>query len=77
MSTIISNRFKILLSQKEEQEQRHISLLEVHNQTGINWRTLQSWSNNKVTRFDSPILITLCEYFGCNIEDLIQITKEF
>lgn len=77
MSTIISNRFQVLLSQKEEQEQRNISLLEVHNQTGINWRTLQSWSNNKVSRFDSPILITLCEYFECNIEDLIQLIKDF
>ena len=76
MSTIILNRFQVLLSQKEEQEQRHISLLEVHNQTGINWRTLQSWSNNKVSRFDSPILITLCEYFECELSDLIIITQK-
>jgi putative transcriptional regulator len=75
MSTTISNRFQILLSQKEEKEKRHISLLEVHNQTGINWRTLQSWSKNKVTRFDSSILITLCEFFDCNIEELIQFKK--
>lgn len=75
MSTIISNRFQILLSQKEVQEQRHISLLEVHNLTGINWRTLQSWSNNKVTRFDSSILIALCEYFECELTDLIEIIR--
>lgn len=75
MSTIISNRFQILLSQKEEQEQRHISLLEVHNKTGINWRTLQSWSNNKVTRFDSSILIALCEYFDCELIDLLQLEQ--
>ena len=32
--------------------------------TGLNWRTLQSWSNNKITRFDSSIIISLCEYFN-------------
>lgn len=75
MSIIITNRFLSLLSEKEKKEQRHIPLLEVHNKTGINWRTLQSWSNNKVTRFDSSILIALCEYFDCNIEDLILIHR--
>ena len=73
MAAGIRNRFEILLSEKEKRERRRISLLEIHNQTGLNWRTLQSWSNNTVTRFDSEILIVLCEYFECDLCDLLQI----
>ena len=75
MPTGITNRFRILLAEKETREQRRISLKEVQRQTGIAWGTLQSWANNKVTRFDTPVVVALCEYFECDLEDLLRLEK--
>jgi len=67
----VYNRFRVLLAEKAEKEQRNIPLTEVERQTGIAWTTLQSWANNKVTRFDVPVIIGLCDFLNCDIVDLI------
>ena len=55
-------KFRVLLAQKAETERRNITLKEVRKKTGIAWTTLQSWANNKVKRFDAPVIIKLCDY---------------
>ena len=71
----LHNRFRVLLANKAEGEQRNISLKEVERQTGIAWSTLQSWANNKVTRYDAPVIMALCDYLGCDVGDLIVYEK--
>lgn len=72
----VYNRFRVLLAEKAEKEQRNIPLKEVERQTGIAWTTLQSWANNKVTRFDVPVIIGLCDFLNCNVGDLILYERE-
>jgi putative transcriptional regulator len=72
----IVNRFRVLLAEKAEKEQKNIPLKEVERQTGITWTTLQSWANNKVTRFDAPVIIALCDYLECEVGDLLVYRKE-
>lgn len=67
----VYNSFRVLLARKVEREQRNISLKEVQRETGIAWTTLQSWANNKVNRFDSPVIEALCDYLNCGVGDLI------
>ena len=72
----VYNRFRVLLAEKAEKEQHNIPLTEVERQTGIAWTTLQAWANNKVTRFDVPVIIALCDYLNCNLGDLIIYEQE-
>jgi putative transcriptional regulator len=76
MTGKISNRFRILLAQKATREQRNIALKEVGRETGIAWSTLNVWANNQVTRYDAPIIRALCEYFDCQVGDLIIIERD-
>lgn len=76
MTGKVYNRFRVLLAQKAEKEQRNISLKEVQRETSIAWSTLQSWANNKVTRFDIPLIVALCDYLNCDIGDLIMYERE-
>ncbi len=76
MPGTISNRFRVLLAQKAEQEKRNISLKEVQRGTGIPWSSLQAWANNDVERFDAKVIIKLCDYLECEIKDLIIFDRE-
>lgn len=72
----VYNRFRVLLAEKAEKEQRNIPLTEVERQTGIAWTTLQAWANNKVSRFDVPVIIGLCDFLNCTLGELIIYEKE-
>ena len=76
MSGKIYNRFRVLLAEKAEKEQKNIPLKEVERRTGITWTTLQSWANNKVSRFDEPVIIALCDFLECEVGDLLVYRKE-
>jgi DNA-binding Xre family transcriptional regulator len=72
----IVNRLRVLIAQKAERERRNIPLIEVQRETGIAWSTLQSWANNKVNRYDSPVIIKLLDYLNCDIKDLLVYERE-
>ena len=72
----IYNKFRVLLAEKAEKEQRNIPLKEVERKTGITWTTLQSWANNKVSRFDEPVIIALCDFLECEVGDLLVYRRE-
>jgi DNA-binding Xre family transcriptional regulator len=76
MAGHVSNSFRVLLARKAEHEKRNISLKEVQRETGIPWTSLQSWANNKVTRFDAQVIMKLCDFLDCDINDLIVYDRE-
>ena len=76
MSMTVNNRFAVLLAEKQIQERRNISLSEVSEVTGITRKTLYSWENNKVSRFDVPVIDALCKYFDVEAGDLIQFIRD-
>jgi DNA-binding Xre family transcriptional regulator len=61
----INNRLRLLLAEKAMREHRNIPLKQLQRETGIAWSTLNSWANNHVSRYDAPIIATLCGYFKC------------
>lgn len=67
----INNRFGVLLAEKAAREKRRIPVSEVAKVTGITRKTLQSWANNTVTRYDAPVIEALCAYFSCQPGDLL------
>ncbi len=75
MTGKIVNHFRILLAQKATIQQQNIALMDVQRETGIAWSTLNSWANNQVSRYDAPVIKALCEYFDCQVGDLLVYEK--
>jgi putative transcriptional regulator len=71
----VQNNFSGLLLNKSARDGRRVSIAEVSRDTGVNQKTLQDWYNNKVSRYDAPVIDALCNYFGCSVGDLIQYAK--
>jgi len=72
----IINHSRILLAQKATQQKQNIALMDVQRKTGIAWSTFNSWANNQVTRYDAPVIKALCEFFDCQVGDLLVYEKE-
>lgn len=65
-------KFKALLAEKEFEEDRSITLLEVSESTGINRMTLSKLANHKGHNASSDVIDKLCDYFKCPIQDLVE-----
>ncbi|NOH04678.1 MAG: helix-turn-helix transcriptional regulator [Chloroflexi bacterium] len=76
MNVTVNNRFGILLAEKRMKERRPISLSEIAEITGISRKTLYAWENNKVNRFDVPVINALCEYFGIEPGELFEYVPD-
>lgn len=76
MNVTVNNRFAVLLAEKRVNERRHISLQEVENATGVSRQALYKWENNKVNRFDVPVINALCKYFGVKPGDLFEYIED-
>jgi putative transcriptional regulator len=76
MSVTVNNRFAALLADKRIKERRNISLQEVAEATKISRQALYKWENNKVNRFDVPVIDALCKYFGISPGDLFEYIED-
>jgi putative transcriptional regulator len=76
MNVTVNNRFGVLLAEKRIKERRNIPLAEVAESTGISRQTLYAWENNKVNRFDVPVINALCQYFGIEPGSLFEYVPD-
>jgi putative transcriptional regulator len=65
-------RLKELLAEREFQEGRVITMVEVANATGIHRMTLSKLSNHRGYNPTADVLDRLCSYFNCKIEQLVE-----
>jgi len=63
----------LFLQEKERKENRRISSSEIARAIDVSPSTVGSWIRNEVTKIEAHVLIGLCDYFNCKIEDLIYI----
>jgi len=68
----ITNRFRILLAQKELRDGRRYTYDDIYEATGIGPGTLSSYAKNTVTRFDEKTLVSLCNFLECELAELIE-----
>jgi putative transcriptional regulator len=71
MAGKVFNRFKILLAQKEIKGKKSISYDEIKEKTGIAASTISACANNKTKRYDADTIAALCDFFECEVGDLI------
>jgi putative transcriptional regulator len=50
--------------------------MDVQGETGIAWSTLNSWANYQVACYDAPGIKALCEYFDCQVGNLLVFERE-
>jgi putative transcriptional regulator len=72
----ITNRFKKMLLKKEYELGRRITIEEISNATGIAPSTLSAWSSNGLTSYKAVTLIALCDYFDCEVGDLLVYERD-
>jgi DNA-binding Xre family transcriptional regulator len=76
MAKRLKNRLLVLLTDKEKKEGRRISQSEVARAVKVTPSTISGWIYQETRRIDEHVVIGLCEYFDCKIEDLIYISDE-
>lgn len=68
-------RLKELIAEKEFQENRVVTLVEISEATGIHRMTLSKLANHRGYNPSADILDKLCSFFGCRIEQLVEHVK--
>jgi DNA-binding Xre family transcriptional regulator len=69
----LKNRFLTLLHQKEQREKRRITQIEIAKHAGVSHPTIANWMQDKVTKFEAHVLEGLCDYFECELSDLLYL----
>jgi len=72
MTTMLRFKIKELLAKKEFDEGRRITLTEVAESAGIHRMTLSKIVNQKGYSTVTDNIDSLCNYFQCKIEDLVE-----
>lgn len=72
----ISSRFNELLREKSERVGEHITLQRVALETKLSYNTVIKWAKNQIDRYDKPTMLTLLEYFDCEVGDLLVRERE-
>lgn len=73
---MIRFRLKELMAEKSFKEGKPTSLVEVATQTGIARSTLNRIANVRGYSTSTDVIDKLCEYFDCNVEELLQHISE-
>jgi DNA-binding Xre family transcriptional regulator len=76
MAGKLKNRLMILMIEKERQLGRRLTQLEVANEIGVTSQLMGRWMRNEVDRFDGPVIEKFCDYFQCEVGDLLYIDRE-
>jgi putative transcriptional regulator len=71
----IKNRLKILIAEKEIKENRKLTLRTISQEIGISTNSLVAYTNQNVVRFDASVLEAFCQYFNCEIGEILFFEK--
>lgn len=66
------SQLRILLAQKSDREGRTISLRELQRETKVPISTVMGLANNTLKRVPLDELNTICEYFDCDVGDMLK-----
>lgn len=75
MTRRLRNRFFILLSEKERRENRRITQTEIAEAVDLSIHTVGRWMRNEVGKFEAPVVERICDYFGCEVGDLLYLER--
>ena len=68
---MIQCQLKIILAQRNVENQPPWNLTDLTTATGLSWSTISKLANNKTTRYDQHVLSALCRVLGVGVGDLL------
>ncbi len=75
MARRLRNRLLHLITEKERIERRRIPQSEVAKAIGVTNNTIGNWIRNDVAKVEASIVENLCEYFRCELGDLLYLDE--
>lgn len=73
---MIISRLRILIAEKENRDRKKITYRGLAESTGLSTATIgKLLSYSGVNRIDGNTLSALCEYFDCNVGDILVYEK--
>lgn len=57
-------------------DKNNISINKLMRDTNTNFKVLKRLMTGELVRFDIFVMVRLCDYFKCNIEDIIEYRKK-
>lgn len=73
---MIRYHLKHLIADMELRLGRRVSLGEISERTGIHLSTLSRIANQKAANTTVGNLERICQFFGCEIQDLVEFVRE-
>lgn len=67
----IRNRLLELIQERERKIGRRLKQHDLAQFCGVNDHTIINWIRNETTRYEAQTLERLCDYFDCDIADLL------
>lgn len=69
---LLKNRLLELIQERERKINRRIKLKDLAVFVGVTNHTITSWIRNDVRKYEAHIIEGLCDYFNCDINDLLS-----
>jgi putative transcriptional regulator len=73
----VRNRLLELIQEKERKIGRRVKQHDIAEFAGVSDHTIIAWIRNEVTRFDAKLIENLCNYFNCDIADLLYFEETY
>lgn len=71
----VKNRLLILMSEKQASEGRPVTASSVARDTKLTRQVVTKWINNDVKEFRADMIKAFCDYFNCDVGDLIEYDR--
>ena len=65
----------LLIAKKSHEERRKITLRTLARDIQLNKTTLYALANDTIERYPKDMLVKLCEYFNCEVGDLLKLEE--
>lgn len=72
----MKHRLVKLMAERQDKSGERVTAMDVSRGAGITPQTLYKWLNDGIKRFDSETVEKLCDYFGCEVGDLLYLEDE-
>jgi DNA-binding Xre family transcriptional regulator len=70
----LKNQLMTLIHKKESELGRRVTQAEIAREAGLPENTVSRWVNSGVVkRVEHEVVLKLCQYFGCDLCDLLYI----
>lgn len=72
----MKNKLRVLLAEKGARENRNLTIKKLAEEVNIDVNTLTRFANNKLKQIPVEVINIVCNYFDCEVGDLLQREKE-